>query len=221
MEITKRLYITACITQMYIRLLAAWVNKTVPPAMHGLVKCSINFLLHGLTHHLRVHRTDYRNCSVYTVRNTNVLFTPHGLPKVIFNLHRMAITEIFHITFRFHHTDYRNCSVYTAWNTIVPFTPHGLTKIYFHLHRMETTNFAISLLRLHRKEYRNPSIFNVWNTIVPFTPHGLANVIFLFTPVTPHGNNKNFSLSLHGLTKFRSAYSPHGLTKLLHFHRTD
>ena len=82
MEITKRLYITACITQIYIRLLAAWVNKTVPPAMHGLVKISINFLMHGLTHHLRVHRTNYRNCSVSTVRNINVLFTPHGLPKV-------------------------------------------------------------------------------------------------------------------------------------------
>ena len=82
MEITKRLYITACITQIYIRLLAAWVNKTVLPAMHGLVKISINFLMHGLTHHLRVHRTNYRNCSVSTVRNINVLFTPHGLPKV-------------------------------------------------------------------------------------------------------------------------------------------
>ena len=134
-------------------------------------------------------------------------FTPHGLTKVNFHLNCMEITK--------------TCSVYTAWNTIVPFTPHGLTKINFHLHRMETTNFPISLLRLHRKEYRNHSIFNVRNTIVPFTPHSLANVIFLFTPVTPRGNNKNFSLSLHGLTKFPSAYSPHGLTKLLHFHRTD
>ena len=217
MEITKRLYITACITQMYIRLLAAWVNKTVPPAMHGLVKFSINFLLHGLTHHLRVHRTNYRNWSVYTVWNINVLFTQHGLPKVNFNLYRMAITELFHITFRFHCTDYRNCSVSTARNTIVPFTPHGLPNVNFHLHRMEITKLLHVTFRFHRTEYRNPSIFNVWNTIVPFTPHGLANVIFLFTPVTPHGNNKNFSLSLHGLTKFRSAYSPHGLTKLLHF----
>ena len=160
MEITKRLYITACITQMYIRLLAAWVNKTVPPAMHGLVKFSINFLLHGLTHHLRVHRTDYRNCSVYTVRNINVLFTQHGLPKVNFNLYRMAITELFHITFRFHCTDYRNCSVSTARKTIVPFTPHGLPNDNFHLHRMEITkspyHFPFSphvlptLLRLHR-----------------------------------------------------------------------
>ena len=123
MEITKRLYITACITQMYIRLLAAWVNKTVPPAMHGLVKFSINFLLHGLTHHLRVHRTDYRNCSVYTVRNINVLFTQHGLPKVNFNLYRMAITELFHITFRFHCT-----------TEIAPFPPHGIQLC--HLHRM-------------------------------------------------------------------------------------
>ena len=152
MEITKRLYITACITQMYIRLLAAWVNKTVPPAMHGLVKFSINFLLHGLTHHLRVHRTDYRNCSVYTVLNINVLFTQHGLPKVNFNSYRMAITELFHITFRFHCTDYRNCSVSTARNTIVPFTPHGLPNVYFHLHRMEIT--------------KSPCHF-------PFSPHGI------------------------------------------------
>ena len=145
---------------MLTRLLAAWVNKTVPPAMHGLVKFSIHFLLHGLTHHLRVHRTDYRNCSVYTVRNINVLFTQHGLPKVNFNLYRMAITELFHITFRFHCTDYRNCSVSTARKTIVPFTPHGLPNDNFHLHRMEITkspyHFPFSphvlptLLRLHR-----------------------------------------------------------------------
>ena len=98
MEITKRLYITAWITQIYIRLLTAWANKTVPPAMHRLVKFSINFLLHGLTQHLRVHHTDYRNCSVYTVRNTIVPFTQHGLTKVNFNLHCMEISKLFHIT---------------------------------------------------------------------------------------------------------------------------
>ena len=134
MEITKRLYITAWITQIYIRLLTAWANKTVPSAMHGLVKFSINFLLHGLTHHLCVHRTDYRNCSVYTARNTIVPFTPHGLTKVNFNLNLMEITKLLHITFRFHRTDYRNCSVYTARNTIVPFTPHGLAKVIFFIY---------------------------------------------------------------------------------------
>ena len=182
----------------------------MPFTPHGLTK--VNFHLHRmeitkLLHvTFRFHHTDYRNCSVYTARNIIVPFTPHGLKKINFHLHCMEITKTSPSTFRFHCTNYRNCSVYTAWNTIVPFTPHGLKKVNFHLHRMETTNFAISLLRLHRKEYRNPSIFNVWNTIVPFTPHGLANVIFLFTHVTPHGNN-NFSLSLHGLTKFRSAYA--------------
>ena len=161
MEITKRLYITACITQIYIRLLAAWVNKTVPPAMHGLVKISINFLM--LTHHLRVHRTNYRNCSVSTVRNINVLFTPHGLPKVNFNLRRMEITEPIHITFRCHRTDYRNCSVYTARNTIEPFTPHGLPKVNFHLHCMEITELFHITFRFHRTDY-NCAIYTAWLT---------------------------------------------------------
>ena len=99
-------------------------------------------------------------------------FTQHGLTKVNFQLHRMEITKLLHITFRFHCTDYRNCSVYTARNTIVPFTPHGLTKINFHLHRMETTN-------LHRTEFRNPSIYTARNTLVPFPLHGLSKIIFL------------------------------------------
>ena len=145
-------------------------------------------------------------------------FTPHGLTKVIFHLHCMEITELLHITFRFHRTDYRNCSVYTARNTIVPFTPHGLTKVNFHLHRMETTKLLHITFRFHRTDYRNCSVYIARNTIVPFTPLGLAKVIFLFTP---HGNNKNFSLSMHGLPKFTSAYSQRGLTKLFRFHCTD
>ena len=150
MEITKRLYITACITQIYIRLLTAWVNKTVPPAMHGLVKFSINFLLHPpspCTPHelpklLRLHRTEYKR-AIYTA----------GLPKVNFNLHRMEITEPLHITFRVHRTNYRNCSVYTARNTIEPFTPHGLPKVNFHLHRMEITKLLHITFRFHRTDY--------------------------------------------------------------------
>ena len=172
MEITKHLYITEWITQIYIRLLTAWANKTVPSAMHGLVKFSINFLLHGLTHHLCVHRTDYRNCSVYTARNTIVPFTPHGLTKVNFNLHLMEITKLLHITFRFHRTDYRNCSVYTARNTIVPFTPHGLAKVIFLFtphgdNKTSSYHFSFSLhglqklLRLHRMEY-NCAIYTAW-----------------------------------------------------------
>ena len=106
----------------------------------------------------RCHRTDYRNCSVYTARNTIEPFTPHGLPKVNFHLHCMEITELFHITFRFHGTDYKNCSVSTARNTIVPFTPHGLPNVNFHLHRMEIT----------KSPYH-----------VPFSPHGLSKLLRL------------------------------------------
>ena len=200
---------TACITQIYIRLLAVWVNKTVPPAMHGLVKFSINFLLHGLTHHLRVHRTDYRNCSVSTVRNINVLFTSHGLPKVNFNLHRMEITEPLHITFRFHRTDYRNCSVYTARNTIEPFTPNGLPKVNFHLHCMEITELFHITFRFHRTDYRNCSVYTARNTIEPFTPNGLPKV--------------NFHLHCMEIAKspYHFPFSPHGLPKLLRLHRTE
>ena len=209
MEITKRLYITACITQIYTRLLAAWVNKTVPPVMHGLVKISINFLMHGLTHHLCVHRTNYRNCSVSTVRNINVLFTPHGLPKVNFNLHRMKITEPIHITFRCHRTDYRNCSIYTARNTIEPFTPHGLPKVNFHLHCMEITELFHITFRFHRTDYKNCSVSTARNTFVPFTPHGLPNV--------------NFHLHRMEITKspYHVPFSPHGLSKLLRLHRME
>ena len=179
MEITKRLYITAWITQIYIRLLTAWANKTVPPAMHRLIKFSINFLLHGLTQHLRVHHTDYRNCYVYTVRNTIVPFTQHGLTKVNFHLHRMKIEKLLHNTFRFPLSDCRNCSVYTARNVIVPFTPQGLTKVNFHLHRMEITKLLHITFRFHCTEYRNCSVYTTLNVIVPFTPHGIQKLLCL------------------------------------------
>ena len=171
-------------------------------------------LLHNT---FRFHRTDYRNCSVYTARNIIVPFTPHGLTTVNFHLHRMEITKLLYNTFRFHRTDYRNCSVYTAWNTIVPFTPHGFKKkIPFTPHGDNKTSPYHFPFTPHG--IQNPSVFTVRNTIVPFTPNGLAKVIVLFTP---HGNNVNFSLSLHALPKFTSAYSQHGLTKLFRFHRTD
>ena len=120
-----------------------------PP--HGLTRVNFHLHLMEITKLLhitfRFHRTDNRNCSVYTARNTIVPFTPHGLTKVNFHLHRMEITKLLHITFCFHRTDYRNCSVYTARNIIAPFTSHGLTRVNFHLHRMEqqTTPYHFSV----------------------------------------------------------------------------
>ena len=79
--------------------------------------------MHGLTHHLRVHRTNYRNCSVSTVRNINVLFTPHGLPKV----------NLIYIAWKLQNLSI-SLSVVTARTTeIAPFTPHGIQLSHLHL----------------------------------------------------------------------------------------
>ena len=138
-------------------------------------------------------------------------FTPHGLTRVNFHLHRMEITKLLYITFRFHCTDYRNCSVYTARNTIVPFPPHGLTKVNFHLHRMEITKLLHITFRFHRTDYRNCSVYTARNIIAPFTPHGLTKV--------------NFHLHCMEITKIFTArtteialFTLHGI-QLCHLHR--
>ena len=131
-------------------------------------------------------------------------FPPHGLTRVNFHLHRMEITKLLHITFRFHRTDYRNCSVYTARNTIVPFTPHGLTKVNGN-NKTPPYHFPFSphglskLLRLHRTEY-NCAIYTAWVNKSKF-------------PFTQHGNNKT--------SPYHFPFSPHGLQKLLRLHRTE
>ena len=133
-------------------------------------------------------------------------FTPHGLTKVIFHFHHMEITNLLHITSPCsHHTEYRtplftphgiqNSTVYTTWNTELHCLHHMEYRTQlFTLHRIQ------KLICLHRTEY-NCAIYTA-----------LLNRSDL--PYRPHGNNKNFCISLHGLPKYTSAYSLHGLTKL-------
>ena len=110
---------------IYMRFLTA----IVPFSPHGLTKVNSHLHRMEITKLLHItfcfHRTDYRNCSVYTARNTIVPFTPHRLTKVNFYLHHIEITKLLHITspftphgiqkpLCFHRTKY-NCAIYTAW----------------------------------------------------------------------------------------------------------
>ena len=134
------------------------------------------FTPHGKQKHRCLHRMENRNTAVYTAWSTIASFTPGGLTKIIFHLHRMVITKLLHIT--------------------SPFTPHGIQKL-LRLHRTEYNLYPLTRCMVNTTVppplhgLVKCSIFcpTTWvNPTSPFTHHGiqklLVTVVFVLCNIT-------------------------------------
>ena len=192
-----------CSTQDQLSLHIVNYHKTIAKHYRSVTYFTMKivpFTLNGL------NNTWNAKTSPFAARNikgsTIVPITLHALIKLIFQLPHMDIKNHIYIRFltaRGNKLFRLDCTRISKISVIFPL--HGLTQFFIY------TAWNTETPPFHSTEY-NCAIYTAW-----------LNKSYL--PYTPHGNNKNFFMSLHGLPKYTSAYSLPGLTKLFRFQCMD